>query len=294
LNEFKNRAEYVEGDFRFRHKNKQNPRRLIKLWAEKELLNLKKMLSRGIPCPTPIALKENILVMSFIGTGGWPAPRMKEAVASMSNHQLCDCYQEVIRLMRVIYQKCKLVHADLSEYNLLYHEGSVWVIDVSQSVEYDHPKALDFLRKDCNTISTFFGKHGVAVCMKPRDLFDFVTDIRINDDGVESYLDQVHEKIQQRQSSADIEDNAEKIRDAVFANAFIPRNLHDVKRPWDEIAEKGENFYHAVTGLNNYLPQTESDLPQRSTPSPPLDDDDEDDDDDDDNDDDEEDDDADE
>ena len=40
-------------------------------------------------------------------------------------------------------QACKLVHGDLSEYNVLYLRGKLQVIDVSQSVEHDHPQALE-------------------------------------------------------------------------------------------------------------------------------------------------------
>ena len=62
--------------------------------------------------------------------------------------------------MRTMYQKCKLVHGDLSEYNMLYHEGKVWIIDVSQSVDLDHPHAFDFLREDCLHVNTFFERNG--------------------------------------------------------------------------------------------------------------------------------------
>ena len=55
-----------------------------------------------------------------------------------------------------MYQKCKLVHGDLSEFNLLYHDGKAYVIDVSQSVEHDHPHALEFLRKDLHNVTEFF------------------------------------------------------------------------------------------------------------------------------------------
>jgi serine/threonine-protein kinase RIO1 len=55
-------------------------------------------------------------------------------------------------------QVCKLVHADLSEYNILYHNGTVFVIDVSQSVDLDHPFALTFLREDCAHVNDFFRK----------------------------------------------------------------------------------------------------------------------------------------
>lgn len=32
------------------------------------------------------------------------------------------------------------------------------MIDVSQSVEHDHPHALEFLRSDCSNITEFFRK----------------------------------------------------------------------------------------------------------------------------------------
>ena len=34
-----------------------------------------------------------------------------------------------------------------------YFKGEIVVIDVSQSVEHDHPHALEFLRKDCTNIN---------------------------------------------------------------------------------------------------------------------------------------------
>lgn len=41
---FKDRERYVEGEFRFRHGHcKSNPRKMIKLWAEKEFRNLKRI-----------------------------------------------------------------------------------------------------------------------------------------------------------------------------------------------------------------------------------------------------------
>jgi RIO kinase 1 len=64
------------------------------------------------------------------------------------------------------------------------------VIDVSQSVEHDHPHALEFLRKDCSNITDFFGKKGVCV-LSLRQLFDFVTDPTISDENIDLYLEKV-------------------------------------------------------------------------------------------------------
>ena len=41
---FKDRQRYVTGEFRFRNGHcKSNPRKMIKMWAEKELRNLKRI-----------------------------------------------------------------------------------------------------------------------------------------------------------------------------------------------------------------------------------------------------------
>ena len=65
-----------------------------------------------------------------------------------------------------------------------YHEGKVFIIDVSQSVEHDHPHALEFLRKDCTNITDFFKRNGVCV-MTVKELFDFVVDLTINENNIE-------------------------------------------------------------------------------------------------------------
>ena len=85
--------------------------------------------------------------------------------------------------VRRMFHVCKLVHADLSEYNILYHEEHLWIIDVSQSVEHDHPAAFDFLRKDIKNMEDFFGRLGVR-CLGLRRCFDFVTKAKLcEDDG---------------------------------------------------------------------------------------------------------------
>lgn len=40
------------------------------MWAEKEIRNLKRIYQSDIPCPNPILIKSNILMMEFIGKDG--------------------------------------------------------------------------------------------------------------------------------------------------------------------------------------------------------------------------------
>jgi RIO kinase 1 len=170
---FKDRDKYVSGEHRFRHGYcKSNPRKMVRTWAEKEMRNLKRLFSAGIPCPSPQLLKAHVLIMDFLGQDGWCAPRLKDATIEES--QLMTCYLSTVMAMRIMYHDCCLVHGDLSEYNLLWHNNMVHVIDVSQSVEHDHPYASEFLRKDIANVSEFFRKKSLRV-LSNYELFKFVT-----------------------------------------------------------------------------------------------------------------------
>lgn len=65
---------------RYRHGYcKSNPRKMVAVWAEKEMRNLARMHEVGLPVPKPHLLKGHVLVMDFLGKDGWPAPLLKNA-----------------------------------------------------------------------------------------------------------------------------------------------------------------------------------------------------------------------
>ena len=91
---FKDRDRYVSGEFRFRQGyGKKNPRKMVQTWAEKEMRNLVRINSAGIPSPKPLLLKSHVLVMEFLGQDGWPAPRLKDAGLSASKAR--ELYRQV-------------------------------------------------------------------------------------------------------------------------------------------------------------------------------------------------------
>ncbi|KAI3922749.1 hypothetical protein MKW98_006880 [Papaver atlanticum] len=252
---FKDRDRYVQGDYRFRHGYcKHNPRKMVKTWAEKEMRNLMRLKAAGIRCPTPILLRLHVLVMEFIGKSGWAAPRLKDA--DLSEDKMREGYVQMIMVMRNLYQKCKLVHGDLSEYNILYYEGNLHIIDVSQSVDLDHPHALDFLREDCVHVSDFFKKNGVAI-MTVRELFDFIVDSSITDESVDSYLEEVQRKILAR---GDVMSTEDEIADLVFVQSYIPRTLDQVMHAEEDAnriasgQDTKDLIYKTITGLNHSFP----------------------------------------
>lgn len=221
---FKDRDKYVSGEFRFRHGYcKHNPRKMVRTWAEKEMRNYLRMRNAGVPVPEPILLRSHVLVMRFCGRDGWPAPKLKDVELSTSKAR--ELYRDCVVIMWRIYNQCRLVHADLSEFNILFQDGQLVIIDVSQAVEHDHPHAFDFLRKDCTNISEFFRKKSVAT-MTVKELFDFITDQTINEQNMEECLERISERIKDRDFDAITAQ--EKIDEAVWQNTYIPKRLDEV------------------------------------------------------------------
>ena len=217
---FKNRDRYVTGEYRFRSGYaRSNPRKMTATWAEKEMRNLKRLEAAGIPCPQVFCLKAQVLLMSFIpesltGDGmEWPAPRLKD-FNNGTDGDFVNLYRQCLRMMRTLFHECHLVHADLSEYNLLVSDNTLVMIDVGQSVEHEHPNALSFLRHDCKTVLNFFHSRNIPV-PSARGLFEFVTSP--NTDVSDNAID--------RLAVAYPEDN---VLDSQFENIYLPRNINQV------------------------------------------------------------------
>jgi RIO kinase 1 len=249
---FKDRDRYVTGDSRFSRYSKGNPRQMVKMWAEKEMRNLLRLHAAGIPCPKPVQLRLHILVMEFLGKGGVASPRLKDA--GLPPARMRRAYTEVILLLRSMYHKCRLVHADFSEYNLLVHDDEIHVIDVSQSVELDHPRAFDFLREDCKHANDYFRRQSVAT-LTNKELFDFVVDLNITEEGLDNALDLLMEKASQRPIVPTVE---EEVAEKVWSQQYIPQKLEEVvhfERDHERIGrnEGGEtelSLYRHIAGLN--------------------------------------------
>ncbi|XP_030371977.1 serine/threonine-protein kinase RIO1-like [Scaptodrosophila lebanonensis] len=251
---FKDRDKYVSGEFRFRHGYcKHNPRKMVRTWAEKEMRNYLRMRNAGVPVPEPILLRSHVLVMRFCGRDGWPAPKLKDVELTTSKAR--ELYRDCVVIMWRIYNQCRLVHADLSEFNILLQDGQLMIIDVSQSVEHDHPHAFDFLRKDCCNISEFFRKKSVAT-MTIKELFDFITDKTITEKNMEQCLERISEQIKDRDFDAITAQ--EKIDEAVWQNTYIPKRLDEVRHFERDVAKAKQGvqqnlIYGKIAGLTPTL-----------------------------------------
>ncbi|KAL8992453.1 MAG: hypothetical protein Q9169_007092 [Polycauliona sp. 2 TL-2023] len=241
---FKDRDKYVTGEHRFRSGySKSNNRAMVKVWAEKEMRNLKRIYNAGIPCPEPVQLRLHVLVMSFLGDKkGTPAPRLKDVELSGGDvdERWRALYFQLLGYMRILYQTCHLVHADLSEYNVLYHQDKLWLIDVSQSVEHEHPRSLEFLRMDIKNVNDFFRRQGVDV-LADKSVFSFVTATQ-GSQQQEAMISVIKKLYEERKNEDETGDGAE-VDAEVFRKQYIPQTLdqvYDAERDVDHINRGGQ------------------------------------------------------
>ena len=243
---FKDREKYVTGEFRFRQGyNKSSNRAIVKVWAEKEWRNMKRIHAAGIPCPEAVYLRLHVLAMSFIGDSkGVPAPRLKD-VEFVGNQdpraRWREVYIELVAYMRLMYQVCKLVHADLSEYNVLYHVERSWIIDVSQSVEHDHPRSLEFLRMDIKNVSEFCRRKEVAV-LSEKKCFDYIITV-VNSTELDQMKKDIDKLMSERNDAGEEDDAEVEIENEVFRKQYIPQTLdqvYDAERDSKEIKNGGD------------------------------------------------------
>jgi RIO kinase 1 len=165
---FKRIIVYLEGDPRF----SRIPRArsgLIAAWASKEFKNLLRAETAGVRVPHPIHVQRNILVMEFIGEEGLPAPTMQQQEPENPE----STRTTILQAISTLYHDANLVHADLSEYNIMLWKEPV-IIDVSQAVVLDHPHSEMFFERDIRNILAYFDDFDIP----KLDLAETITAIR--------------------------------------------------------------------------------------------------------------------
>lgn len=153
---FQDMREYLVGDPRFEELG--DKKKIVMAWTRKELSNLERARKAGVRVPRPITVERNVLIMEYIGTEDGRAKRLTEVTIENP-----DTAFEVVReYIRRLYA-AGLVHGDLSEYNVLFYDGELVVIDVGQAVTVHHPNAEEFLERDCENVASFFRRQGMDV-----------------------------------------------------------------------------------------------------------------------------------
>jgi len=130
---------------------KRRTRLIIFSWTQREYRNL--MLAREvIKVPKPIAFKDNILVMEFIGDDD-PAQELKNSPPKDPK----KFYKKVTDNMHKLFKK-GLIHGDLSPFNILNYNEEPVFIDFSQSTMTTASNAKELIMRDVKNIVIYFRK----------------------------------------------------------------------------------------------------------------------------------------
>ena len=133
-------------------------RKIIFRWVQREFKNLLRAREGGVRVPLPIAILFNILILEYIGDDLSVAPRL----ISFAPRKKADFFQKVVGNIKKLF-KAGLVHADLSPFNILNLQDEPVFIDLSQACPLNHPRAVEFLRRDIRNVCKYFSSLGLKV-----------------------------------------------------------------------------------------------------------------------------------
>ena len=135
--------------------------------AEKEFQAMQLVYKNGVSVPEPISQNRHVIAMGMIE--GAELSKYKEIQKPEK------ILKEILRNVRKAYLKAHIIHADLSDYNIILKpDGHVLIIDWPQYVMNDHANAEELLERDLKNVLTFFNrKFNVKVAIE--EACDYVT-----------------------------------------------------------------------------------------------------------------------
>ncbi len=129
------------------------------VWVNNEFEVLEKLYESGARVPEPIACTDDAVVMGFIGKNDKAAPLLKDVRLEKSEVEIV--FQKILTNIRIMLGN-DLIHADLSPYNILYHEGDPYFIDFPQAVNPSvNPGAWSMFKRDIFNICKYFKQYGL-------------------------------------------------------------------------------------------------------------------------------------
>jgi len=128
-------------------------------WIEYEYQTQRLLYTHNANVPRPLAQIGNAVLMEYIGNVSDPAPRLSDIVLEQERAQpLFECIIRNIELA-LIHGR---IHGDLSEYNVLYWQGTVTLIDFAQAVDpYHSSDVFSLFTRDVERICQYFARYNV-------------------------------------------------------------------------------------------------------------------------------------
>ncbi len=121
--------------------------------AKREYIALRCVSDNGGYVPKPLGLAYNAVAMEFIN-----GVELRE-VNNLDENIAKEIYDKILDTMRIAFSECKVIHGDLSPYNIMINDqNEIRIIDWPQAINSD---SEDSLRYDIYNIISFFRKFGI-------------------------------------------------------------------------------------------------------------------------------------
>ncbi|GAC1642014.1 MAG: hypothetical protein NVS4B12_04840 [Ktedonobacteraceae bacterium] len=132
----------------------------VSSWIDFEFQTHTLLFHEGADVPKPLAHVGNAVLMEYIGAEGEPAPLLRNVRLAREEAQpLFECVLRNIELCLAHNR----IHGDLSEYNILYWQGRVLLIDFAQAVDpRQNTDVFPLLARDIARVCRYFARYGVA------------------------------------------------------------------------------------------------------------------------------------
>lgn len=162
---FKNMGTYLLGKYykkpserRAVAKNNKFAKKLRhKNWVKREFFMLQKLFNNGAIIPRPILQVDNAIFMELLGDINVVAPRLCDIEFNKGEAE--KAFKLILNSMKIFWE-FGIVHADLSEFNILWWRENPYIIDFPQSVDRrTHPNPREILERDIKNIVNYFSKY---------------------------------------------------------------------------------------------------------------------------------------
>ena len=132
----------------------------ISSWIEYEYATQCLLYEKGVHVPRPIFQIGNAVLMEYIGDVEHPAPLLREVKLTRKEAQ--PLFESILDNIALCLAHNR-IHADLSEYNILYWQGAATLIDFAQAIDpSQNPAMFSLLLRDIERVCRYFARYGVV------------------------------------------------------------------------------------------------------------------------------------
>jgi len=129
-------------------------------WIEHEYQTMSLLFKAGADVPEPLASGNNAILMAYIGWDDVPAPTLNTVELDQNGAQ--RLFEKAIQNVEIMLSNHR-IHGDLSAYNILYHEGEIYLIDFPQAIDPRvNSSAFPIFKRDLTRLCEYFQSQGVS------------------------------------------------------------------------------------------------------------------------------------